>query len=372
MSDFLDFLNTADIDTLTKIPGITRSLAEDLIAARPFEFVEDCLKVRGMGKQLLARVQSAFEAGKNDSENHALVPVEEEAAPAPIEKSRPVQEFAREANPPFLSRLGQVLLAFIRALLRLILMALVIGGISAALYFGLPYLNRTFIAPVERNAARINELEDKIAALQTQLNEMEARAGELDARLGAIETTIEAHTVSIAKLEAMQVALEQETEAQTNSVMIVLRREIILTRAIETLARARLYLSQSNFGLAKDDVQSARSILAELSVDAPPYQVDALNQIIVRLDFALSNLPAFPVIAVDDVDIAWQLLMMGLPESEADVVATFTPLPLPTLPSTPEAIPTFTPLPLPTLPSTPEAIPTVTPTPEQPPTIAPT
>ena len=65
MSSFLDFLNTADIDTLTSIPGINRMLAEELIAARPFDSVEDCLKVRGMGKNLLARIQSAFEETKS-------------------------------------------------------------------------------------------------------------------------------------------------------------------------------------------------------------------------------------------------------------------------------------------------------------------
>ena len=336
MSDFLDFLNTADVDTLTGIPGITRPLADGIIAARPFDFVEDSLKVRGMGKNLLARVQSAFEAGRIDSENSALIPVEEKAAPAPIEKSQPAQESVREKKPSFLSRLGRALLGFIRALLRLILMVLVIGGIGAMLYFGLPYLNRTFIAPVEQNAARIHELDNKIAALQTQLNEM-------DSRVGTIETTIEAHAASIAKLEEMQAVLEQEAEAQTNSVMIVLKREIMLTRAIETLSRARLYLSQSNFGLAKEDVRAARAILAELVIDAPSYQVSALNQILTRLDLALNSLPAFPVIAVDDVDIAWQLLMMGLPESEADVVATFTPLPLPTFTPTPEPPPTIAP-----------------------------
>jgi hypothetical protein len=163
----------------------------------------------------------------------------------------------------------------------------------------------------------------------------------MEARLGTIETSIEAHTESIEKLETMQVTLEQEAETQTNSVMIILKREIMLTRAIETLSRARLYLSQSNFGLAKIDVQSARSILAELSADAPSYQVDAFGQIIGRLDLALGNLPAFPIIAVDDVDIAWQLLMMGLPESEADIIATLTPLPLPTPTSTAAATATL-------------------------------
>ena len=359
MSAFLDFLNSADIDALTRVPGINRLLAEELIAARPFDTIEDCLKVRGMGKNLLARVQSAFEEGRFEPENRAIssmIPVEparEEAAPAPIEKSQPVRESqeswepAREVGPSFLSRLGRGLINFIRALLRLILLVLLIFAVGAAFYVGLPYLNNTFIAPVEQNAARVGELEDKIAGLQTQLSEMEAR-------VGAIESSIEAHTESIAKLEAMQATLEQEAEAQTNSVMIILKREIMLTRAIETLSRARLFLSQSNFGLAKIDVQSARSILAELSTEAPPYQVNALDQIIGRLDLALGNLPAFPIIAVDDVDIAWQLLIMGLPESEADIVATLTPLSLPTLTATLEAFSIFT--------QTPGPPPTISPT----------
>ena len=50
MNEFLQFLNTASADSLTKIPGISPSLAENLIAARPFETIEDCLKVRGFGK----------------------------------------------------------------------------------------------------------------------------------------------------------------------------------------------------------------------------------------------------------------------------------------------------------------------------------
>jgi helix-hairpin-helix protein len=353
MSAFLDFLNTADIDTLTSIPGINRPLAEELIAARPFEVVEDCLKVRGMGKNLLARIQSAFEERRVELENRAMIPVEparEELPPAPIEKIQPVRESSQESipetKPSFLSRLGRGLINFIRALLRLILLVLLIFAVGAVFYFGLPYLNNTFIAPVEQNSARVGELETRIENLQTELSEM-------DARVGAIETSIEAHTAGIEKLETLQATLEQEAEAQTNSMMRILKREIMLTRAIETLSRARLYLSQSNFGLAKTDVQSARSILADLSADAPFYQMDALDQIIGRLDLALSNLPAFPIIAVDDVDIAWQLLMMGLPESEADIIATLTPLPLPALTSTSEATATleafsiFTPTPAP-------------------------
>ena len=362
MSAFLDFLNTVDADSLTRIHGINRALAEELIAARPFEVVEDCLKVRGMGKNLLARIQSAFDEQRVELENRSMVPVEparEEMPPAPIEKFQPVRESTqvpeqeKETKPSFLSSLGRGLINFTRALLRLILLVLLISTAGAALYFGLPYLNNTFIAPVEQNAARVGELETRIENLQTELSEM-------DTRLGAIETSIEAHTESIEKLETMQATLEQEAKEQTNRVMISLKREIMLTRAIETLSRARLYLSQSNFGLAKTDVQSARSILAALSTDAPSYQVDGLDQIIGRLDLALGNLPSFPIIAVDDVDIAWQLLMMGLPESEADIVATLTLLPLPTLTLTTAATSTL------------EGFSIFTQTPEPPPVIFPT
>ena len=83
--------------------------------------------------------------------------------------------------------------------------------------------------------------------------------------------------------------------------------------------------------------------------------MDAYNQNHIRLDMAMGNLPAFPVIAADDVDIAWQLMMMGLPESEAEIVPTSTPLPPPTFTPTVVLEPsaTFTPTPAPVLENTP-------------------
>ena len=171
MTDFLTFLNTADLHTLTKIPGVARVTAGNIIAARPFDFVEDCAKVRGVGKNLLGRMQSFFEMELNESRNSAMIPVEEDAAPALIEKSQPAQEYPG-TQPSFLSRLGQAFVNFIKALLRLILTLAVIVGIGAAIYFGIPYMRENFIAPVERNTAQINQLRDEIAALQTQLDGM--------------------------------------------------------------------------------------------------------------------------------------------------------------------------------------------------------
>lgn len=325
MSNFLNFLNTADADTLTKVPGITNSIAENIIAARPFESVEDCLNVKGMGKTLLARLQSAAEEKAPEAE--ANLPVEKEALPALVEKTPPAQENVEEQE-SFLTRLGRAFVNFLRALLKLILVSALIVSVGAALYYGLPYIQRTFIAPVEQNTAEIKDLETEIAALQTQLSEMKIR-------VDALETSVEAHTLSIQKLEGMQTALETQLQNGSDAVLLELKHEVMFTRVLDVLARARLYLAQSNFGLAKADVQTARDLLAELNAE----KNDAIfTQAISRLDLALGNLPDFPVVASGDLEIAWQILMSGdVPPTPTPVPPTATPEP--TLEITPTATP---------------------------------
>ena len=75
MTDLLTFLNSAELDTLTKVSGISRTLAGNIIAARPFETEDDCLKVRGVGQALLERARGFAEAQGDASENRALVQV---------------------------------------------------------------------------------------------------------------------------------------------------------------------------------------------------------------------------------------------------------------------------------------------------------
>ena len=318
MSDFLNFLNTADLDTLIKVSGVTHPIAENIIAARPFDFVEDCLKVRGVGKNILAQMMSAFEAGGNDSVSRAMIQVEEEATPALTEKSQPAQESVEE-KPSFLSRLGRAFINFLRALLRLIMLVLVIGGIGAGLYYGLPFLNEKLIVPIERNSADIVQLEFEVDALQTQLDET-------NNRVETLEKSIEAHSASLTKLDEIQATLENEIQTKQDETLLELKHEVMLTRAVDMLGRARLYLAQSNFGLAKEDVQSAREVLAELQFET---QDELLRQVIARLDLALGNLPAFPVVAAGDLEIAWQILMTGVPEN------TPTPTQIPTATPTP-------------------------------------
>jgi hypothetical protein len=312
MTDFLTFLNTADLDTLTQIPGITRKTAGNIIAARPFDFVEDCAKVPGMSKNLLGRAQTYFEQELNDSPNNSLATVEPQSQPIVIGSGQPEEENDVD-EPSFWARLGGALATFLRALIRLILLVALIAAVGALLYYGLPYINRTFIAPVEQNTAQINRLEADIAALQTQLDET-------NSRLNSLETSAEAHTVSIEKLTEIQTSIEAQLNENNDKALLALKHEVMTTRALDMLGRARVYLAQSNFGLAREDVQDARDLLAELQSETGD---EVLLQAINRLGLALGNLPAFPVVAAGDLEIAWQVLMSGTASNEV------TPSPFP-------------------------------------------
>jgi cell division protein FtsL len=336
MGDFLNYLNTAEIETLKKTPGITRVIAGNIIAARPFDSVDDCLNVHGMGKNLLMRMQSNFEAEEKASENSAMIQVEKET-PAPIEKIQPAQESPKEQD-SFLSRLGKAFLFFIRALFRLIAIMIVIGGIGAALYYGLPYINQKVIVPIEKNRADIKQVEVEVKAMQAQIDETNGQVNTLEQSVAALEKSIEAHSASLTKLDEIQSALEKKIQSSQDETLLQLKHEVMFTRALDMLGRARLYLAQSNFGLARDDVKSARDLLAELQPEA---EDEARGQAIERLDLALGNLPAFPVVAAGDLEIAWQILMSG----EAPATATSQPTieSTATVESTPEVTATATP-----------------------------
>lgn len=266
----------------------------------------------------------------HESENRNIIPVEEEALPSPAQQS-PAEEKSNEAQESFLSRLWKAFINFLRALLRFVL---VVGILGFLIFYGVPYFNKTFVAPVQQNTIKMNEIENQIFAVQTQQSE-------LDSRLGVVENTIETHSASIQKLEEIQATIESELQANNNSVLLELKHEVMLARAFDMLGRARLYLSQSNFGLAKEDVQSARDLLFELSTETND---EVLNQVVARLDLALGNLPQFPVVASGDLEIAWQILISG----EASAIATSTPTPAPfveTATPTPFDVPSVTPTP---------------------------
>lgn len=240
------------------------------------------------------------------------------------------------SGPSFGERVG----SFFRFLFRLILLLILLTLLSLGLYFALPLFYDTFVRPVEQNTTQVRELqsrqeqtEQELADLQTKLgtletvqNQHDQSLTEMDQRLVDVEGEITARTESLAALEQLQ----SELETQNQEISEELEHQIQLLKSMELLSRARLSLYQSNFGLARQDVQVARDLLAGMPSD------DELDEVVSRLDMTLENLPNFPVAASDDLDIAWQILLAGLPE-ETPTVTTPTPSPAGIVSQTPSA-----------------------------------
>jgi hypothetical protein len=288
----------------------------------------------------------AIESEPSDAEREAGIvkavdPVPSEDAPSQG-KSEPEAPSKVRSGPTFGQRIGR----FFAFLLRLVTLVILLSLLSLALYVTLPWLYQKFITPVEQNTAQVRELQSKqqqteqqLADLQTKMQTFEtAQNGhdgtltKLDERMGDIEMEIEARTQSLAALEKMQSKLQAQNESNSAE----LQRQVNLLKAMELLSRARLSMYESNFGLARQDVQIARDLLAALEPDASDSLAKDLEEVLRRLDLTLSNLPDFPVAASDDLDIAWQVLLSGLPEAQPTVAVTTTPA------STPSVTPAVT------------------------------
>ena len=279
------------------------------------------------------------------------------------------------APPSFGDRLALAFIKFVRALLRILLILSLAVLLGAGIYYGVPALYRRYVQPVENNLTRLNdaqsrqeqsnqqikqrldELGQRVEGLELQndshkqtLNEVQARLDEMEsaqqagggtqataiAQQADLEATLAAMGANLEQLQSEIAAVNQamgQTSLQVQELvdsaevgkdpLQALHNELQLVKAMELLTRSRVYLVEDNLGLAKQDVSAARLLLAKMGGDVPSYQVKPLAAIIARLDAALSNLPSRPVLAAEDLEVAWQLLRDGLPGQA-------TPQPTPT------------------------------------------
>jgi TolA-binding protein len=265
----------------------------------------------------------------------------------------PADERPASLPPPAPSRptFRQRVRRFFDFLIRLFALVIILVVIGLGLYFGLPLLYQRYIVPLDQNTAGVSELqsrqeqtEQELADLQTKLgtletvqNEHDQSLNELDDRVGEIETEIAARTESLETLERIQSQIQEQNEVASAE----LERQVDLLKSMELLSRARLFMYQSNFGLAEQDVQIARDVLATVQEAAPESLAEDLEMVVLHLDLALSNLPNFPVAASDDLDIAWQILLTG--SAPTPTGAAGTPTPAGTLSATPNTTVTSTP-----------------------------
>lgn len=283
-------------------------------------------------------------------------------------------------RPSFGERLLAAFLAFMRMLAKAVLIVLLLGLLAGAAYFGIPYLYRTYIQPMEETQAALTTLEtqtsQRLEDLSTRVNQLEANNAQLQGRIDALE---EQQSRTQAALEALQTVVDEQgqalttlddlqkqldaldarlkdldtalTSVQENTQALQGQLEasqlavkplflyLRLLQSMEHLTRARLFLSQANYGLATDEIRAAQTALGDLAVQVTPEQADAVREVVDRLQRAQKRLPQRPVLAAEEMDIAWRLLNDLLP-----LLTT----PPGTLSPTPAAENTPTPTPTPT------------------------
>ncbi len=272
-----------------------------------------------------------------------------------------------EPRPSFGERLLNAFLRFVRALATLVFVLLLLAGIVAAGYYGIPYLYRTYVQPLEETQGKVQALEQGVTQQLEQLNaqvqqltednallhaQLDEALGRLDAQAAQIEAlqqALDEHTQALAVLQEQAAALSDgldAAQARLDQVEQTLaddapwrrvERTLQVLQIMEHLTRARVYLIQSNFGLARDEVVRAHALVADLALADPA----AWEEILSRLQAALNELPDRPVVAAEDLEIAWRLLNATLPVPGPQGTAAATPTPTPVF--TPSPTPTAAP-----------------------------
>lgn len=266
------------------------------------------------------------------------------------------------------STIGNFFKALLSGLFRLSLVTIVGVCLGVSIYFGVMLFYQQLAQPTQVNTThleglktrqainnqqideRLKQYNNRLTALENQLTLKTEALSELQSDILTLEQTLEEQTTSLAHLDELEIALQdldkQIAQDSVSSDVITqmltaidhtpkmeeLRREVRLLKAMELLSRSRLYLIQNNIGLAKLDLENARQVLLVLQAEAPDFMHHTITTWIERLDLALLNLPDSPIMAADDLEIAWRMLVTGLPTpaSQEDHQTGTPPIPTPT------------------------------------------
>jgi chromosome segregation ATPase len=237
------------------------------------------------------------------------------------------------SDTPFLQGLGR----FLRFLVRLIFVFVMGALIGLGLYYGVPWLYRRLVLPVQENSARIAVLEDRVEQQQQRISEnhrvlqdrvaeletdlaqlqeevaiqnqdqqtLQEQSQELAQRIAQVESELETQAQDIAKVEsdiedtgsnlseeidAVQDQLEetqaefnrqiQDTEGRTDDLETqvgALTGRLALLQTAQDLVKVRLLLMEENTGAARETLDLAVAHLDQASALMPSLAEDLEN-----------------------------------------------------------------------------------------------
>ncbi len=229
-----------------------------------------------------------------------------------------------------------------RFILRIIFVVVFGIVLGAALYLGVPALYRSTIEPMRANTERIEELQgtlaiglstsekqverlgERLVEVEDRLAEQGEATGALQAELDGFGETLDEQASTISRLRSMSAQLDtinddlDETIDRVKQLEVALseielpadefRRQVRMISAMTMITKARLWLIQDNLGQAAEEISAARELLASEVVDMDA-EDEVLAQIIERLDLALADVRTMPIVAADELEIAWKLLV---------------------------------------------------------------
>lgn len=290
------------------------------------------------------------------------------------------QATAQDPKPPKNTSSSPGLVIF-RLLLTLIT-AVLLGGV---IYFGtsgwIPFLGKNIFQSVSENQSQLEKIKDTQKALEEGLTGISAT---LDASSLNQDDTLLGYQATLTRIEAdMENLVEDlksarasiDTNTQINSYISTvypqrlyeieekqsansrhieaiatiqmraagINEDLVLIRILDLFSRTNQFLLHSNYGLAEESLETAKKELDNLVETAPGFQRDYIKTILIHVENAIDDLPAKPALAADELELAWQLGIDGLPQP-VYLQSDLTQTPTPTLTSYPPQI-TLTPTP---------------------------
>ena len=268
-----------------------------------------------------------------------------------------------------------IIVRVLKVILRLVLVLLIGILIGAGIYFGVQFAYQQLVIPTRENASEIQNLETRVSQqwellqennkalevrlsqVEIDLNNSEDQVSELTADLAQMSADLDAYQIQQddvgAQIEEIESAILglidqsndlakqnenlQETvqEFDVDAKLQPIYQELQIFKLLLQVNRSRLYLIQDNYGLAKQELEFANQLLDTIILNAEDDQKDEILLWDARLKLAISHLPNNPILANDDLEILWTMMIdvMKSDNSESnaemseDISATATPKP---------------------------------------------
>jgi len=278
----------------------------------------------------------------------------------------------------FGQKLGAAWKGFWRFVFRLLIAVVIIGGLGAAAYFGIPYLYRSYVQPLQdvqgevatlkqETADRAKQVNDRLLSLQDDIQSLRSKQAALEGKLDKQQDEIKNLQKKADELAAEQAAIQSQMDALNNKIkeavatandaqtagealqaswdewkdkLVDMQQQVYVMQVMESLLRARILVGQHDLGAAQKELATTAAGLEWLAdntntPDAPFAEAHA------QVLLAQKALPQAPDVAVQDIEAAWQLLSALIPQAtpQAPTAIPTQTTPTPTSTATPTPTP---------------------------------